>query len=272
MKLAFATLGCPDWTFETVVNEAQRLGFSGIEIRGINGVMRSGEIEAFLPKNVEATKKALTDRGLTLVGLNTSCNFHDAANFDAAIEEGKEAIDVCVRMGIPAIRVFGDKIPDKSKTDEVIAAVINGVRTLCEYARGKDVKVLLEIHGDFNTVEAVKPVVEAVKDCPEFAIIWDIEHSDKPYEDNWKVFYDEFKPYIVHIHVKDYYRGMLPDGKYKLCMVGDGDIPIVDIVNQLKADGFDGYYSLEWEKKWHPYLPDPEVAIPAYMEYMKQFN
>ncbi len=272
MKLAFATLGCPDWTFDKVVEEAKKLGFAGVEIRGINNVMRAEEIEAFFPENVEKTKKTLADSGLALVGLNTSCKFDDDEKFEAAIDEGKKAIDVCVRMGIPSIRVFGDKIPDKSKHDHITSEVARGIKILCEYARGKNVSVMLEIHGDFNCIEAVKPVVNGVSDCPEFAIIWDLEHSDKAYENNWKVFYDEFKPYIRHIHVKDYYRGMQADGRYKLSLVGDGEIPLEDIINCLKADGFDGYYSLEWEKKWHPYLPDPEVAFPAYVEYMKRFG
>jgi hypothetical protein len=37
----------------------------------------------------------------------------------------------------------------------------------------------------------------------------------------------------------------------------------------LKNEGYDGYYSFEWEKKWHPYLPEPEVAFP---HFIKTFN
>lgn len=41
MKLSFSTLGCPEWSFDKVLDEAERLGFQGIEIRGVNGVMRA---------------------------------------------------------------------------------------------------------------------------------------------------------------------------------------------------------------------------------------
>ena len=38
-------------------------------------------------------------------------------------------------------------------------------------------------------------------------------------------------------------------------------------VSLLKAGGYDGYYSFEWEKWWHPELAEPEVAFPAYKAF-----
>ena len=36
MKLSFTTLGCPDWSFAKILEEAQRIGYEGVEIRGID--------------------------------------------------------------------------------------------------------------------------------------------------------------------------------------------------------------------------------------------
>ena len=35
MKLAFSTLGCPEWTWTEIYPMAYDLGYSGIEIRGL---------------------------------------------------------------------------------------------------------------------------------------------------------------------------------------------------------------------------------------------
>ena len=35
MKLAFSTLGCPEWTWTEIYSMARDLGYSGIEIRGL---------------------------------------------------------------------------------------------------------------------------------------------------------------------------------------------------------------------------------------------
>ena len=265
MKLAFTTLGCPDWPFEKILEQAQSMGYGGIEIRGIERVMRAEAIPFFSPENAEKTKAAFRDKGLTIVGFGTSVNFHNDANFDNALEEGRAAIDVCARMGIPGIRVFGDFIVgDIPTTAEKVA---KGIRILCEYAKGKSVRVLLEVHGDFNSLETIMPVVEKVKDCPEFGILWDVEHSYKVYEDNWRVFYEGIKPWIRHTHFKDVKK---IGGKFEICLPGEGVVPMGDIYRTLVADGYSGWYSLEWEKMWHPELPEPEVAFPLYVDYMKK--
>ena len=264
MKLSVTTLGCPDWSFAKILDEVPRIGFAGIEIRGVDGKMRAEEIEAFSAEHAEATKALVASKHLEMMGFGTSVMFHDDEKFDAALIEGRLAIDVAQQMGIPAIRVFGDKIDGDA--ERVIANVVKGMGELCDYAEGKSVDVLLEIHGNFNTIESVQPVIEQLKDKPAFGILWDIEHSDKTYGDNWRAFYDVVKPYVRHTHIKDHHRA---DGQFLLCLTGEGDIPIADIVNTLRADGYDGWYSLEWEKKWHPELPEPEIAFPGYVEFMK---
>ena len=129
--------------------------------------------------------------------------------------------------------------------------------------------VLLEVHGDFNTIETVGAVIEACKEHACFGILWDVEHSDRAYADNWEPFYQVIRPYVRHIHMKDHVRNA--DGTFTLCLPGEGDIPMGPITKALEKDGFDGYYSLEWEKKWHPELPDPDVALPVYLKLMRSF-
>lgn len=268
MKLSFTTLGCPDWSFAKILDEAQKMGYEGIEVRGVNGVMRAEEIEAFRPENAKETKAQLRAHGLVAVGFGTSASFHDEERYESALDEGKKAIDVCRRMGFSFIRVFGDRIPEPSQREAVIGRVISGIGELCDYAKGKNVQVLLEIHGEFNTVENVMPVADALGGKEAFGFLWDIEHSDKVYGADWPVFYDAIKPYIRHTHIKDHRRKA--DGGHAYCLIGDGDIPIGDIVNRMHADGFGGYYSLEWEKKWVPTLEEPDVALPAYKAYMQK--
>jgi sugar phosphate isomerase/epimerase len=266
MKLSFSTLGNPDWSFERTLEEAEKLGFNAIEIRGIEGKMMPDEIYQFFLENQVSTKAQLLKHNLKICGFGTSVNFHDFDKYEDMIKQGKSAIDVCVDMEIPFIRVFGDRIVSEDVRDMVIQKVIKGIGELCDYAQGKNVKVLQEVHGNFNTLENVMEVVSALKHKPEFGILWDIAHSDKIYGDDYLKFYNEIKPFIFHVHFKDHLRA---DGKFELCLVGEGDIPIKDIFNTLKADGYNGYISLEWEKKWHPELPEPETAYPAFMKFMK---
>lgn len=266
MKLSFTTLGCPDWSFAKILSEAQQMGFDAIEIRGVDGVMRAEEIPLFFEENKEATEKLLAEHSLAVAGFGTSVSFHNPETFDAALEEGKAAIGVCHRMGFPFIRIFGDKL-DGSEPDEVVMArVLRGIRALCDDASGTAVDILLEVHGDFNTLETILPLIAGTEDCPNFGILWDIEHSDRSYGADWRTFYEPIQHAIRHIHIKDHKR--IQDG-FQLTVIGEGDIPIGDIIRTTEADGYQGYYSLEWEKKWHPELPDPSVALPGFLSFIK---
>jgi hypothetical protein len=37
-------------------------------------------------------------------------------------------------------------------------------------------------------------------------------------------------------------------------------------------DDYDGYFSLEWEKKWHPDLPEAEIAYPGFVRVMNSIG
>ena len=176
--------------------------------------------------------------------------------------EGKECIEIAARLGFPFIRVFGNNITEDR--DECIMRVTNGIMELCKSASDKGVSVLLEVHGDFNTAEALSPIVTALKDVKNFGLIWDLAHTHRVYHENWLDFYKEMKPYIRHVHIKD-----ICDATDKLCHVGEGNIPITDIVNTLLDEGYDGYFSLEWERKWHPELDCIEEALDRFCKAMR---
>ena len=66
MKLAFSTLGCPQWSLEQIMDTAVQCGYEGIELRGIQGGMNPNEIICLQPENREETLRALKERGLKL--------------------------------------------------------------------------------------------------------------------------------------------------------------------------------------------------------------
>lgn len=265
MKLAFSTLGCPEWTLEQVLACAQENGYAAIEVRGLAGEMNIAQMEAFKPENLAATLEKLRARGLVISDLGSSASFHDADKAEENYQTAKAELAQCARCGIPYLRVFGNEIGERDEA-QTLARIASHLKRLCADAKGTDVAILLEIHGEINTAERVCTIMEQVND-EKLGILWDIEHSDKVYGDDFTPFYRAIKPWIRHVHIKDSY--FTPEGERKLCAVGAGRLPIVKIVNTLIADGYDGYFSLEWEKKWHPELDEPETAFPAYAAWMR---
>ena len=266
MKLSFSTLSCPDWSWSRVLDEAQCLGYAGVEVRGADGEMYLPKARPFLPEHIEATKADLVRRGLVITDLGSSVSFHDPANRDAFLQEGKDYIDLAAALGVPYVRVFGDRVPDRAKTDETIALLVDGYRELCAYIGDRDVMILQETHGDFPDMDLLRPVLEGV-DHPKFGLLWDVAHVFRIYGRDLAPFVAWAGSRIRHVHLKDMRRE--PDGTFTLCGLGEGDVPVAEAVGLLRGIGYDGFLSLEWEKKWVPHLAEPEIVVPCYVEYMK---
>ena len=59
------------------------------------------------------------------------------------------------------------------------------------------------------------------------------------------------------------------DRGYQLCLLGEGDVPLQQMLQLLVEKGYDGYFTLEWEKKWCPEIEEPEIAFKQYVGFMK---
>lgn len=265
MKLAINTLGCPGWTWEQIVEQASLLGYDGIEVRGVGEELLLTKCPPFLPDNLGTTSERLKSVSLNICCLSTSCFFHDPDRYEAAVHEGLDAIDLAARLGVPYIRVFGDVFPDKSDKEKTIAAVAAGLQTLGQYAENKKVKVLIESHGDFADPDDLLETIGRTI-SPAIGVLWDVQvtfmhGSGRPVSE----IYGKLRHYIHHVHLKDAVRSGEDE---RCCLPGQGDVPIAECVRLLRADGYDGWLSFEWEKRWHPEIEDPSVAFPAFVRYM----
>ena len=266
MKLSFSTLGCPEWSYERVLEEARKDGYAGIEVRGIAGEMKAEKIACFAIGRQQAARHMAEAVGVKLIGFGASSSFHDPKNLENALVDGRAAIDVASALGMGFVRVFGDKIGPDDDENEIIARVAEGVGELCRYAEGTGVMVLQEVHGNFNLARRILGVADRVA-RDNFGIVWDVAHSDKTYGDNWAEFYAAVKPLVRHVHFKDHVREA--DGSFRLCVTGEGNIPLLPIMRTLEKDGYKGYVSLEWEKTWHPDLRGPEEEFPHFVKYLR---
>jgi sugar phosphate isomerase/epimerase len=268
MKLSFTTLGCPKWSWDKVLDEAARLGFDGIELRGVEGEFFLPKARPFLPENLEKTMADLKKRNIEICALDTSCSFHDPESFDKSVDEGKATIDLAEKLGVPYIRVFGNNVPNITRRAETLKQVAIGISMLCEHCEGKNVYVLLETHGDFSELDNLMPVLESVNN-PHLGVLWDIEHTYVEFGEDQTEFFNKTSKYIKHTHIKDTKK---TDSGFKLCLPGQGNVPTGKSIALLKSIDYKGHLSFEWEKHWHPELEEPEIAIPCYIEYIKSFT
>ena len=260
MKLCFSTLGCHDLVLDRILDLANKYGIEAIEVRGINNELDNEKIDDFKLHNAQLTMEKFKSHNVDLYSLGTSCSFHDPNTRKQKIEKGFREIHIANSLNVTNIRVFGNNILDSKEISTNL--VIDGLKTMCEYALPYDVTVLLEVHGDFNSIDTLTPIVNSLKEYTNFGLIWDIYHTHSTHKNDWDKFYDTFKGYIKHIHIKDSIGN-------KLVLPGDGEIEFTKIVNYVLNKGYDGYFSLEWERKWNPELPSLEEALNKYVDILK---
>ena len=73
MKLAFSTLGCPNYELEDVLRAAREYGFAGVELRALGGGLDLLARPEFAPAAIEGTRRRLGVQGLSVCCVDTSC-------------------------------------------------------------------------------------------------------------------------------------------------------------------------------------------------------
>lgn len=270
MRLSFSTLGCPEWSFEQIIENAHEMGYDAVELRGVGNQLRMERLECLQPEKRDVARNLLERNHIKLCVAGTSVQFHDPQKYQEALEEGRLALELCTELGIPFIRVFGNIFPEGEDRKAVMRRVEEGISALCDYAfslrPSEPVQVLLEIHGDFNSLPLLSRLCDVLAGEPGFGLIWDVYHSWLWHGEDFLPFYEALRSRIRHVHIKDC---ALENGKPRLCLPGEGILPLKAMIGRLQEDGYKGFYSFEWEKRWHPNLPSPERALPQYIDFMR---
>jgi len=267
--LAFSTLGCPDWSFQQIVNFAAEHGFSGLEIRGIKRQMDLTLCDEFSsPEKIRATLSLMAEKNLKFINLGASAkmHFHEGSEREKNLEEAKSFIDLAQKINCPFVRVFPDKFPKEREREATIRTVAENLLILGQYAKSRNVTVLLETHGDFSGSEDILKVLKIAKH-PNVGLVWDIANMWTITKEAPLEVYKKLKKHIHHTHIKD---AKLIGDKLQYTLLGQGDVPMFEAIDILSNDGYKGYYSFEWEKLWHPEIAEPEIAISHYAKAMKE--
>ncbi len=264
MKLGYSTLGCPGWTLERAVDAAREYGYQGIELRLLDDEVISPEL---LAANRDRIRRAFGG-GVDLAALGSSVRLSDPLPDAKAAQESDclALIQEAKALGAPIIRVFGGKRPDGVTVEEGIKAVALSLNRLAPAAEDAGVKLVLETHDDFASARIVADVLARV-DSPFVGALWDTHHPYRMGQSAQEV-WDLLSGRLLHTHVKDARRH--GDG-WDLVLLGEGEVPVKEAVRMLVRHDWQGYLVVEWEKKWHMEIEEPEVALPQHIQLLKQY-
>ena len=162
-------------------------------------------------------------------------------DFGPHLERARHAVDVAHHFGAPYIRVFSFFIRPGDDPDDHRDEVLRRMRALADVAEQGDVVLLheneKEIYGDIP--RRCVDILESVG-SPNLRAAWDaanfVQVGVRPFTEGFAA----IRPYLEYMQIKDAH---LTDGEVVAAGRGDGEM--VETIRALRADGFDGYFSLE---------------------------
>lgn len=266
LKLAFSTLGCPNWEHKDAARAARRYGYAGVELRALGGGLDLLSRPEFQPGEVARTHDWLAGQGLEVCCVDTSCTFDspDGAERRRQVEIAGRHCELAAALGAPLIRVFPDKVPEGATRDETRDRISDSLRELARLAP-RGVRVGLETHGDFASGPATADIIRR-DDHPNLCVIWDAANTfaaGEEVEESARA----VAPFLAHVHLRD----ARPMGKehWTPVLAGRGLIPFGEVVAALRRLDYRGYVSFEFEKYWHPEIEEPEVSLPDFAAAMR---
>jgi len=111
MKLAFSTLGCPDFDWPDIYSMAKDFGFDGIEIRGLGREIFAVRAKPFTEAELPQTIKKLQQLRLEIPCLSSGCCLKFADKADENHKEIVQYIELAAKLKTPYVRILADKEP-----------------------------------------------------------------------------------------------------------------------------------------------------------------
>ncbi len=271
--LSFSTLGCPDWSFRQIADFAAAHAYKGIELRGIQRELDLTKCSVFrTAKSRAGTVSLMKEKGLQFAGLGSSATLHfaEGTQRNKNMDEARRFIDLAQQINCPYVRVFPNNFPKDRDRNETIDIIAKGLLELGNYANGSKLTVLMETHGDVVKISDLEKIMRLAEHA-HTGLVWDIANMWSVTQEPPVQVYQALKKYICHTHIKD---GKLANGKLQYTLLGQGEVPVSEAINALAKGGYQGYYSFEWEKLWHPEIAEPAIALADYpisiQRYFKQ--
>ena len=266
MKLAFSTLGCPDFSWTDIYSMAKDLGFGGIEIRGLGNDIFAVKAQPFLEGQIEQTTKKLSSLRLEIPCLASGCCLKFAEKAEETYQEIVQYIILAYKLHTPYIRILADQEPQPNgeAVDEV---VLTGLQHLIPIAEKYGVTLLVETNGVYSDTSRLRGLLDRVA-SDAVAALWDIHHPYRFAGEKPSTTVQNLGAYIKYVHVKD---SIVENGIIKYRMMGEGDLPIEDMMMALRSINYDGYVSLEWVKRWASDLTDAGIVFPHFANYMSRY-
>jgi len=263
LPIAFSTLAFPDATLAEATTLGRSWGYAGIELRLIDGQLIDSSMPAAERLRVKQTVAAAR---LPIVSVDSSI----LLTADDAGTELRRFLELANDWESPVIRVYGGPLVEEPKARRTqIEAAATALQGAVPLAEKLGVAIAIETHDSFSASSVVAELL-AMVDSKWVGALWDTHHPHRMGERPDEV-YEKIGPRVLHLQVKDARRSAGHKGGWQLVPMGEGEVPVREIIGLLATGGYRGYISVEWEKYWHPEIEEAQIALPQHLKVLEEW-
>ena len=212
-----------------------------------------------------ATRRKLFERKLTLACIDTICDISDEKNTDATMDEVKACLEIAGNLQIPYIRVRAEA---EKKTDENFDFITKMLEEIVPLAEDKNVVVLIETKGMFSDTAVLRDILENFA-SDSLAALWNVGAAYQTAGEKPDTVIKNLGAYVKHVQLSDCRK---ENDEVVYCLIGEGELPIKDVMLALRSVNYDGFISLVWDPEWLIELDDMEIIFSHFVNFMKQFT
>lgn len=289
-KIAGHTMGTPEYTVLEALELFKKIGLDGAEIV-VQDNYRSGLPTDCSEEVLEEVKNKAEELGIRIIALtpyNSKFNSLDEETRRNEMDGIRKVIGYAKYLGAKYIRIYAGNYagnetdPDGKKMEKLVASM----KELGEDAKAAGVVLVMENHFNTMTVSAKQSMEAAERiDHPNVGILYDQANLaftlQEDYEDALAIQSSQVK----YVHVKDlqFKEGNIAfvsdevshpkeeDRNVITRIVGEGSLKWPQILQLLHDKGYEGWLSLEYERRWHPDdIPDASVGMKKSAEYLRE--
>ena len=263
LRIAFSTLAFPDASLAEAAALGRSWGYAGVELRLIDGQLIDSLMSAAERVRV---KQMIAAAGLPIVSVDSSI----ILTSENAGPELRRFLELANDWESPLIRVYGGPLADEPGTRRTqMETAARALQEASPLAERLGVAVAIETHDSFSASSVVAELLAMVP-SRWVGALWDTHHPHRMGERPAEV-YEHIGPRVMHVQVKDARRSAAHKGGWQLVPLGEGEVPVREIIRLLAAAGYRGYISVEWEKYWHPDIQEPEIALPQHLKVLQEW-
>ena len=255
MNLSFSTRGWSDLSWEDWIDTALEMRFGGIEVYNLHKFPalqdRGGPFHKY---QTAATVRQLREKKLKIPCFDSSLDLADCLAAADCLRGLMEAAHDAQVPYVAACALCGDE-----------DMVRENLRSLLPEAERLDVTILLKTSGIYADTARLRALMDDFA-SDQLAALWDMHHPYRDHGESADTTIKNLGAYVRHVHLRD------SDDAETYNLIGEGTLPVADMMRALSSINYDGFISLEWKPEWMEDLQDREIIFPHFVNYMNRFD